>query len=458
MIGNLTFLNKNEIETIHESSLSVLEHTGMIIKSPKACKILAGAGAIVKDSKVTFPKNLMENILKNIEDDVELCARDSRYSLHPYKSKVSINTTNSNSSLVMPWQGGETRKGTLNDLREFIIVCDYFKEIDYFTTIILPSEYPVAYAEIISLYESFLHTNKHIQNICTSPLSAQWQIELGAMVAGGKKNLERNPIFSAQIDPLFSLTMDCNEADTIIALAENGIPILPYSSPLTGITSPNTIAGTLVLGNAELLGILALIKLVNHNGKMIYGADTCAPDLLNGTVNYYAKEYNMFAMANRQMADYYGLPSSVAHDCPEGIAKNQQEWNQHYYQVLLNFYVHSDICAWVGCEETGFTASLPEVVLAAKFIDQCKLFDTQQSCFSPGEGSEFIRNYLENNRIETPQWIPPRQYVHTGTEVVKKIDQKIERILNTHKTEPLEKKLRTEMGFLLEKAAQKLIK
>jgi len=62
------------------------------------------------------------------------------------------------------------------------------------------------------------------------------------------------------------LTMDYDSTETLIYYAERGLPGHPTLVPNAGLTSPLTLAGTLVQGNAE---FLAAVQLLLYAGGVV---------------------------------------------------------------------------------------------------------------------------------------------------------------------------------------------
>jgi len=57
--------------------------------------------------------------------------------------------------------------------------------------------------------------------------------------------------------------MDFASTELTIFFAEQGLPVYPSIVPNGGLTSPMTMSGTLVQGNAEFLAIATLMQMVN---------------------------------------------------------------------------------------------------------------------------------------------------------------------------------------------------
>ncbi len=69
---------------------------------------------------------------------------------------------------------------------------------------------------------------------------------MGAAVAGGMDKLRDRPLISALVCPQSPYEIHGESAQVIIESAKAGIPINVLSMAMAGVTSPITLAGTLV--------------------------------------------------------------------------------------------------------------------------------------------------------------------------------------------------------------------
>lgn len=90
-----------------------------------------------------------------------------------------------------------------------------------------------------------------------------------------------------------------------------GVPMLILSMGLAGGTTPATIAGTLVVTNAEILAGIVLTQIVNKHTPVIYGSSTTIMDMQRATSPVGAPEHAMFGAAVGQIGHYYGIPTYV---------------------------------------------------------------------------------------------------------------------------------------------------
>ena len=97
--------------------------------------------------------------------------------------------------------------------------------------------------------------------------------------------------------------------ELIVETSEQGLPLFIESGPMSGGTSPATLASTVVLANAELLSSFVLAKAVNPAVPLIYASWARILDMRAATVSHGGPEFPLLRMATTQMAKYYGLPS-----------------------------------------------------------------------------------------------------------------------------------------------------
>ena len=81
---------------------------------------------------------------------------------------------------------------------------------------------------------------------------------------------------------------------------------------MAGGSSPVTLAGTLVIHNAEILSGILLNQLTRKGGPVLYGSSTTAMDLRMATASVGSPECAMINAAVARLARYYSLPSFVA--------------------------------------------------------------------------------------------------------------------------------------------------
>ena len=137
-------------------------------------------------------------------------------------------------------------------------------------------------------------------------------VEMATVIAGGKDNLRQRPIFTTITCPISPLQLVQDTCEIIIGAARHGIGVNILSMAMAGGSSPITLAGTLVIHNAEILSGIVLNQLTRKGVPVIYGSSTTAMALRMASASVGSPECAMISAAVARLARYYSLPSFVA--------------------------------------------------------------------------------------------------------------------------------------------------
>ena len=102
--------------------------------------------------------------------------------------------------------------------------------------------------------------------------------------------------------------MDFASTEMLIYFTENKWPVYPSIVPNAGLTSPMSMAGTLVQGNAEFLAAAVLMQMVTPGTELIYATLPTVADMRTGAYASGGVECGMLHMAFAQMAHFYNVP------------------------------------------------------------------------------------------------------------------------------------------------------
>ena len=105
-----------------------------------------------------------------------------------------------------------------------------------------------------------------------------------ACIAHGvtRDELAAQPIVSGGINTNSPRQLDANMSDGMIELASVGQPVIVTPFTLLGAMAPTTIAGALVLQNAEALAGMVLCQIVRPGTPVAYGGFTSNVDMKSG--------------------------------------------------------------------------------------------------------------------------------------------------------------------------------
>jgi trimethylamine--corrinoid protein Co-methyltransferase len=128
-------------------------------------------------------------------------------------------------------------------------------------------------------------------------------------VRGSERALKEKPLAIFDCCPSSPLKWSKLTCQNLIDASKAGIPAELISMPLTGATSPVTLAGALVQLTAENLSGIVIHQLAHPGSPVIFGGSPAAFDMRKGTTPMGAVETMMIAAAHIQIGKHLGLPT-----------------------------------------------------------------------------------------------------------------------------------------------------
>jgi len=309
----LSVFSDDELCAIHLATLEILQKTGIKVESDKAMSIFEEGGATVDRKKklVKIPPYLVEGAIRSAPSSVFLAGRNPEHDVTLRRGKIGFTNFGEAPMVIDPFTG-EYRDSTKEDVANITLVCDALSEID---VVWRPCDAKDTPSEVSSAHEMevmLANTSKHIIHGPGSGEMMRKDLEMGAVIVGGKDKLRERPIFSSVVCPSSPLTLSKNCCEVIIESARAGVPCIVLSMALAGASSPVTLAGTLIGHNAEVLSGIVLNQLICKGAPVIYGSSTTIFDLRTATTPVGAPELAMISAGVAKLSDYYLLPTIVA--------------------------------------------------------------------------------------------------------------------------------------------------
>ncbi len=307
-----SILKESEMDLIHNATLAVLEKTGLKVLSKQARGFFAEAGCSVSEETkmVRFPARLIEDAVESAPDRFLLASRDGKHDIMLDGAKGVFKNFATGVKLIDPHTGAH-RDSTKDDLGSIARFCDALDEVDFFTLAVAAQDIRPEVRDLHEAETVLNNTSKHFSHDTQSRESTRRFIAMAELIAGGREKLRERPIVSLGTCPVSPLELHEDCTDLIIDAAQAGIPVNILSMGLAGATTPVTMAGTLVVTNAEILGGILLAQLVREGTPVIYGTSNTIMDMAHTTSPVGAPEHAMFSSAVGQLGQYYSIPTNV---------------------------------------------------------------------------------------------------------------------------------------------------
>jgi trimethylamine--corrinoid protein Co-methyltransferase len=366
----LEVLSTDQVEQIHEASLTLLETQGMCVKHEGARKVLARAGAEVdhKTGMVRFGRQQLMEAVSLAPAEFTLHARN------PAKNfKLGGN------HLAFTSVGGPAYCNDLNRGRRrgtFEESCDYIKLVQSLDIIHQEGGGPFEAIELpvetrhLDLYHAQIRLlDKNWQPSSLGRERARDAINMAAIGMGmSLDELAEKPALFAIVNTNSPLQLDTPMAEGIFEMSGAGqvVCITPFA--LAGAMAPVTLAGTLTQQNAEILAVVALAQAIRPGAPVVYGAFACNVDMKSGSPAFGTPEYSKAAQASGQLARRYGLPFRSSNVTSSNVvdAQSTYESAMSLWGAITghaNIIVHA-----AGWLEGGLTASFEKLIIDAEML------------------------------------------------------------------------------------------
>lgn len=465
---HLEVLSEDDVRYIHQASLKVIETVGVRFPSDWALDTLEEAGAMVdrKSQIARIPGQIIEQAVAKAPPSYVLCARDPALDL-PLDGEHSYLSTDGCGVEVIDLETGERRRSTKQDVAESALVADYVPQIAFYWPLVAAQDCPSETRSLHELEAAWNNTTKHVQTECVvTAREAQAAIEMAAAIVGGREELRKRPVLSIMQCTISPLGQDGGSLEAALVAAHAGLPVGFMTMASCCSTGPATLAGNLVVGNAEVIAVSALIELAYPGAPIFYAAAQTAMDLRTGAYTGGGPEDYLFGAATNQLADFYRIPLSMGAFATGAKEPDWQAALDNTFAGLMPVLSGADMLTGAGLLYGSRILSYQQLLM------DCEIYDIIQAT---AQGIEVSEETLALDAIESvgvgghyltqkhtlkhmkDRWVPNladrRPYSaweKNGRRGAKEwAHEKARWILSNHRPEPLEPKLQQELSKII---------
>jgi len=355
----LNVLGPDLVKKVFDESLALLIDPGVRVHNQEALRLLEGAGAKVDDGSqiARIPEVLVQQALTTAPSEFLLFDLSGRSVIHYGGDDVQYDPGSAGIS-ILDRKSGKQRPPVTNDFVQFVKLVEMLPQIDAQSTAMVCLD--VA-EEIGDLYRLYLALNYMRKPIITGAfrIDTWWVMkELLVAVSGGEAELAAKPIAVFDVCPSPPLLWSDLTCQNLIDCAKAGIPAELVSMPLSGATSPVTLAAAVVQHTAESLSGIVIHQLARTGAPIVWGGSPAAFDMREGTTPMGAAETWLIDAAYVQMGKWLNLPT-------------------HVYMGMSDAKIVDVQC---GLESMG--GALMAALIGANMVSGAGMFDFE-TCLSP---------------------------------------------------------------------------
>jgi trimethylamine--corrinoid protein Co-methyltransferase len=359
----------DQVASIHEAALTVLETQGMRVLSARARKLYAQHGATVDEASqvVRIDRGLVAKALVTTPSEFTLHALDPELNVTVGGRHVVFACT-SGPPNVMDTVGGR-RAGTVEDFRNFARLCHAFDVIHSNGGSVEPQDSPVHLRHYEMMRAQLELSNKVPFLYARGSGQIADGLEMLRIFHGlDDAQLRERPYVWTVINTNSPLQLDIPMAEGIIDFAEAGQVSIITPFTLAGAMAPVTIAGALTLAHAEALSGITLAQMSRAGAPILYGSFTSNVDMKSGSPAFGTPEYTKAAFGAGQIARYIRVPwrssNATASNAPDAQAAYESQMS--LWGPLLggaNFILHA-----AGWLEGGLTAGYEKFIMDVEML------------------------------------------------------------------------------------------
>jgi len=367
---------------------------------------------------------------------------------------------------VIDLYSGQRRRSVLQDVVDIAIIEDCQPEIGFHWVALSAQDCPPESRGLHELKAIWEHSTKHVQTESIySEAEALACIDMATILAGSSDALRDRPLLSIMQCTAPPLGHDGGSLEAALITAGAGLPVGFMTMTSCGTTAPMTLAGNLVVGNAEVISALALIQLAHPGAPVFYAAAQTAMDLRTGGYTGGGPEDYLFGAATNLLSDFYNVPLSMGSFATGAKEPNWQAGIDNVMSTFMASIVMSDMLLGVGMLHGSRIWSYAQMLM------DCEIFDlvyrlmkgievndqslAMEVIKAVGPGGNFLtqKHTKQNMRnLWIPKYMDRRPYSaweEGGEGAVEWATAEAQKIRANHKPEELDHKLSAELARII---------
>jgi len=481
LMPSFRVFSEDAIDAIHSASLEVLEKTGVRIHHGKSIlKMLKGNGCTVDFEKgvVKFPSYVVEEAVKKTPKTFSEYGRNPKYDYKLDGRHVYFITDTETTSTV-DLKTGEWRPSTMDDLEKLTRVTDALESYaagGHLTTALdKPNNVRCLYDYAAALNNTEKPCGWSVYPPELAMQLTDYQLEIATVVAGSEKKLKERPLGCSGFCTESPLKFEGRYVEIALKLAKLGFPCWIASFPLGGATAPITLAGSLVMTNAEILSSVCTVQLAapGTSTSVFYLMGNL--DMKTGLLGQGPEESLLYAGAV-EVARYYGFRVTVIGFNTASKMSGAQASYEKTMSTLIPVLAGADVVYGGGNLKGGMAASFEELIIddeicraVLKAVEGIEVNDEKLAVDvinKVGSTGHFLaeKHTLKHfkNVLFFPELTDRQSYdawkKTGGKSMVKRAREKAEEILKEHWPTPLDKDVQKEISEIIERAEKELPK
>lgn len=310
ILSRIEVLDGADLERLHAATLEVLSTVGCRLPHRRVLDMMRAAGAEVDYATATvrLPPELVERAIDGATGRAQRALGDAGWHLAPIRNSRFRIRPGPQANIV-DYRAGARRQGTTEDVIKGIVLCNELPHVSACNPLVTPADVPGHIGDLYAYYLCTLYARKPYAVYILSPETARLIIRIWELVQDEPARAADRPHVSYLLEPNGSLSYDEISLEMALIFAEAGHSIHLGPMAMAGLDAPVTLAGTLVIQNADNLIGIVLCHLLGVRGSWSGSAHTM--DLRSALCSFGSPNQVLLGLAAIQLGRYYGFDVGV---------------------------------------------------------------------------------------------------------------------------------------------------
>jgi len=369
----LQLLGPEHINLVHQSSIRILEDTGIKVESKKALQIFAKSdGLKIKNDVVYLKGELINHAIKSAPSNIEVFSKSGDIAFHLGKKQGSethfgIGATN---TWFQDIESRQVELFTRKHMQHSTKLGDLLDNYAMVSTPGVPSDAPVDKLDLYTTLDMYANTAKPLVLLVSGNGKITDVFDLLSYLHG---DISSKPFCIPYVNPITPLVLNESTSDKMIAAINLDLPLMYSNYSMYGGTSPASEGDSLALLNAELLAGLVFGQLVKEGSKMILGSLPAAFNMAT-MGSYYTPSSYLLNLACAEMMSFYEIPHCGTSGSNNGRGADLLASGNLWLNHLSSCMGKVGCAPFVGGNFDSMVFSPTTVVLSNQIIGEARKF------------------------------------------------------------------------------------
>jgi trimethylamine--corrinoid protein Co-methyltransferase len=310
ILSSVEILSQADLEKLHQATLDVLWTVGGRLPHPRVLKRMAEAGAQVNfdDGTVRLPTGLVEKALRETHTS-EPHLEQTRVGDGP-EAKVFFRRQNfrvypGNEANIVDYGGTARRQGTQEDVIKGIVLTNELPFLESCMPLVTPSDVPDQLGDVYGYYLCALYSKKPFGVYLSDLFTAQTVLKMKDVVRREPARSGDDAQVNFLLEPNGSLSFNTPGLEIALAFTDAGQRISVGPMVMAGMDAPFSLAGALVVQNAENLLGLVMCHILGLPGSWSASVHTLDPR--HTLCSFGSPNHLLLQVGAMQLGRFYGF-------------------------------------------------------------------------------------------------------------------------------------------------------